>query len=280
MTIEPGIYKSLPDDEYRAIDAESCSGLLSRFFRQVRREPTLADLERFDIGTAIHRYWQGLGLGVEFCDDHDLRTPEGKDAFAHAREVEHGLVLVIRRRHREMIQSVTSGLKDDPLPKFQAYCADHPERVEVTLVGELHGVLVKGRIDLVGDAALWDIKTTSCGSQHEFERLSLWKYFYPMQAALYLDLFNQLAPGSKAAAFNFLCISKRPVEWPVWVTEMQPAHFEWGRQMYQAIINSRKDDSDGKPQDQDEVLEDQAGDGSDPEERGEPAHEVTASQAR
>jgi hypothetical protein len=72
-------------------------------------------------------------------------------------------------------------------------------------------IMRKARIDIVGGIALGDIKTTDDAREEAFMR-QIGQLRYAMQAAYYIDLWNDLMPSEPKTHFAFIAVEDHPIE--------------------------------------------------------------------
>lgn len=84
---------------------------------------------------------------------------------------------------------------------------------EVTVIGELHGVMCKGRIDRMPEEMdiLVDIKKTQVGKASDAEcEKSISQYGWHRQASMYVDLVRQFHPVGTEPKFVWVFIEDKP----------------------------------------------------------------------
>ena len=109
-------------------------------------------------------------------------------------------------------------------------------RPEVSLFKEYHRengmILRKARLDWVSPGpALVDIKTCLDARKVEFD-WTLWQRRYYVQAAYYLDLWNELHPDDRKTNFVFIAVEKF-APYNLQIFDIDPGTIEDGRREYQ-----------------------------------------------
>jgi len=93
-------------------------------------------------------------------------------------------------------------------------------------------VLRKARLDWVTPVPVMvDIKSCQDARSSMFDR-TLWQRRYYVQAALYLDLWNELNPKDQKERFCFIAVEKFP-PYALQVFDVDPQTLEYGRKEYQ-----------------------------------------------
>lgn len=186
---EPGIYRGLPDADYRAIKAVSQSTLKAfadcprKFRLSEKREPTPAMI----YGSLLDAMWL-TGDTSAFAlmpEDMDARTKAGKEWKA-ANAAKSIVTPDMQARAKAAMDRLNG------VPEIRA--AREACDVQVAVVAEMEGVLCKGLIDLCPKdgirSGLADLKTAQSADPSDWSR-----YVYNgrlhWQAALYLDLWNR-----------------------------------------------------------------------------------------
>ena len=216
-TPAPGVYEDISDSEYRAMPAVGHSDLRQWISGHKATGRALT------IGALLHDYvlrpqlvkGRYVGTGEQF----DLRTKDGKTALALLEE-STGKV-AIQPSEKELVAHMVRGLRQD------AKCAkalDAKRMTEVVLVAEMHGVLCKGKLDILADKFIADLKSTGCENAQSFLD-SIYRFGYHSQGAFYTDLCAALHNGIHRP-FLFLCTSKRVCD--AWVTRLSPEQYAAG----------------------------------------------------
>lgn len=97
----------------------------------------------------------------------------------------------------EEVKAMVSAVEEN----FDFYTSIMETEHEVPAIGELFGVPVKGKADMVGEFDIFDLKTTR--NIHEFKWTAK-KYNYDSQAYIYQELFGK--------PMTFLCICKETLQ--------------------------------------------------------------------
>lgn len=192
-------------------------------------------------GALVH----SLILAPETVEDEFLFEPDGvdgrtKDGKAWRKHLEDRATAENKRilkeaDHRRGI-SVAESILNDPVAS--SYFQGMGEN-EISLYGldEETGLLKKARVDRVpkGDFLL-DIKTTKDASPSAF-RYSIREYKYYLQAAYYLDLYEQLK--EKKDYFVFVAVEKEP-PYACGVYYLNSQTLEEGRKEYKSLLQKYK----------------------------------------
>jgi len=124
-------------------------------------------------------------------DASSRNTKKYKEALTE----EHPFGLLLKEI--EEVKAMVSAVEQN----FDFYTHILDTEHEVPAVGELFGVPFKGKADMVGEFAIFDLKTTR--SIHEF-RWTAKKYNYDSQAYIYQELFGK--------PMTFLCVCKETLQ--------------------------------------------------------------------
>lgn len=233
MTLDLGFHK-LPDADYFDLPLISKSGLdliakspLAYKWAQTNpRTPTPA----MELGTAVH-----MGvleperfLEAYVClDECDRRTKEGKAAWTAAQL--SGKKPVKAKDFVQIREMVSAVLANETARKFLS-----GGKAEVAAIGRLgpNGTLAKAKIDYLSDEAIVDLKTTSDASWDGF-RSSVVNYRYHVQAALYLDVAQQIAPAAfRPRKFIFVVVeTEAPYHTAVYEADLPSIAI--GRRLYE-----------------------------------------------
>lgn len=155
--------------------------------------------DAFDVGTAFHTKTLGVGPQIAVFDGASFHSKAGREFQAEARA--NGLTPITaaddlattgmaRSVHRDPWARVwLQGRKE-----VSGFCPD-PNT----------GVLRRGRIDVLGDTFLGDLKSTRDASPESFAKDAA-NFRYHQQAAWYLDLAADL--GHPALGFAFIVVEK------------------------------------------------------------------------
>lgn len=232
-TIYPtGIYRGMPDAEYRAIPAVSQSTL--KAFADCPRKFKLSEKKEPTPNMIYGSYVDALWLAQDTSDfavppaDYDGRTKAGKEWKA-ANSDKRILSL-------DQIARANAAIKRlDETPEIAE--AREACDVQVAVVAEMEGVLCKGLIDLAPKdgvrSGLADLKTAPSGDPAEWA-----KYVYNMrlhwQAALYLDLWNR-ATGEDLQDFFHIISEQEPPHEPSMLA-LDHKFIALGREEYRAAL--------------------------------------------
>ena len=233
MHIEPGVYRDMPDSEYRRLDALSRSDLLNWAYpRDKAIDPLTAT-----IGTAFHAIMlepQHFKDRFVIGPDVNRRTADGKAAFAEAQDqAKADCRELIPHREFQTLREMAETVKQHPkLGPLRRSIAEGKSRAELTVVWMEQGVKLKARLDQVTDKAIFDWKSTACADPEQFAE-SCTKYRYHVQHAMYQD--GWLAATGGALPFVFLPVAKRP---PItcWAHRIEQVHVDHGRELYKTLV--------------------------------------------
>ncbi len=208
---EPGIYRGLPDANYRAIPAVSQSTLKAfsdcprKWKLSEKKEPTPAMI----YGSLVDALWLTGDTSRFAFMPHDLdgRTKEGK-----AWKSENAGREIVTADMRQRAQAACARLNETPDIKAARDACD----VQVAVVAELEGVLCKGLIDLCPRdgvrSGLADLKTAASADPETWGRY-VYNTRLHWQAAMYLDLWNR-ATGEDLQDFFHIVSEQEPPHEP------------------------------------------------------------------
>jgi len=168
-------------------------------------EPELA-AERIAVWRQGRRYgaeWDG------FCDEHDTK------------------IILTVAQHANLIGMIRS-LRKHPFVREWTAKIDH---VEISKVGLVNGVRMKGRCDALTTDPLIDLKKVRSADVRTFTNTVL-SFGYNLQAAVYLELFER-------ERFAFIAVEGTP-PYDVMAFELSPALIRYGRQQAYAILEQYK----------------------------------------
>jgi hypothetical protein len=109
---------------------------------------------------------------------------------------------------------------------------------EGALFGNIQGVPVRGKIDMVNKGFVIDLKSCQDASESEFVR-SVIKYSYHQQAAFYMELCKQ--NGLEANGFLFICVERLANGGQVACRSMEQVWLDAGKISYETLIDKYKD---------------------------------------
>ncbi len=226
---EPGIYHGIPMSQYLALDAMSAGKLEwlavspRHYLHHLHAESPETDATR--LGTALH-----------MC----VLEPEKFAAF-YVREPDFGALAIASyakpratKPYREAVESLEADgkivLTDDETEKVMGMAqsiADHPharallrkcpER-EVTLVWDQDGRRCRGRVDMLGDGIMGELKTTR--SLRDFSPFVITRLGYYRKSAWYQQGLQALGrPVKGGAAFYVAVENMAPYDVGVFVID-------------------------------------------------------------
>ena len=218
--VEPGVYRQMPDAEYRAIDALSNSDLVA--WAKGEQDKGI-DPRNAIFGTAFH----GIVLEPEVAKQK-LVCLEPKQKRASYDGPDDMWVLTNSEYAKLMgCYHTVSGNKAagiephpqlGPLMKLARSSRGNCE-VVVVWIDERSGIKCKAKIDQITDNAVYDWKTTN--SEPDSFSYSIGAFMYFVQAAHYL--IGAKMCGVEVENFRFACVSKRKDKGHVgWIQEVSP----------------------------------------------------------
>jgi exodeoxyribonuclease VIII len=225
-----GIAYGLPAEAYFAQPHLNNSGIKEllrspahyRHSLTAPREQTKA----MQIGSAVHcAVLEPAEFGKRYAampDGIDRRTKEGKALYA---ELEANGKEILSANDFRDVMNIAGAVNTHPT------AADllSGGKPEVSVFGELDGVLVKCRFDwLRDDGIAVDLKTTQNASSSEFAR-TVGKYSYHRQASFYLDVASSV--GVNIHTFRFIAV-ETSAPYGISVVELDDEAIELGRTQY------------------------------------------------
>ena len=210
--VEPGIYRSMPDAEYRAIDALSNSDLVAWAKGEQDKEP---DAKALILGTAFHAKVLEPDVAerkiVILKERQTRKSYDGPD----------GMWVLNNSQGKTLDACYESATKHPQLSKLVGLAQADRSRCEVVVVwiDERSGIKCKAKIDQITDNAVYDWKTTN--SEPDSFSYSIGAFMYFVQAAHYL--IGAKMCGVEVENFRFACVSKRKDKGHVgWIQEVSP----------------------------------------------------------
>ncbi|HKP00898.1 MAG TPA: PD-(D/E)XK nuclease-like domain-containing protein [Nitrospiraceae bacterium] len=212
----PSRYLTMPDSEYRSVEAVSQSHLkrilLSplHFYNEVVNPREMTDAQR--LGLAVHHDLLGCHEKCHMIVRPEDMSPYTKEGKAwKADQLSKGNIIV-EAEEILRIANMRKSLEEDPDVNI---CLRGDAEVscfaEMEVCGE--SVLCKGRLDLLPKKSdtIVDVKTCHSGSLHSINN-DIAKFFYAFQAVHYLKLFNASRfPGElERDKFLFVFIESEP----------------------------------------------------------------------
>lgn len=215
--VEPGIYRSMPDHEYRAIDALSNSDLMAWAKGD---DADSIDQQVADLGSAFHAI-----IGEPEVAAQKIVRLEPKQRWKdHQQE---GMWVITYSKYETLHGCYKSFMDHPECGKVAEYARENRDKCEVVIVwvDERTGLLCKMKLDLHTDDWLYDHKTTQKGPDDFIRAVA--SYGYDCQAAHYLA--GAMSAGLRPKGMRFTCASKRK-DWgyPCWITEISDEkNIEW-----------------------------------------------------
>jgi hypothetical protein len=232
-TIYPtGIYRGLPDAEYRAIPAVSQSTLKAfmKCPRKWKLSPKREATPNMIWGSYLDAMWLSGDLSpfAVMPDGLDGRTNAGK-----AWKAENTSKTIVTQDQHERATNAIERLNSIPEIKEAREACD----VQVAVVAEIDGIAVKGLIDLCPRdgirSGLADLKTAPSADPAEWGRY-VFTNGLAIQAALYLDLWNR-ATGEDIGDFFHVIVEQEAPHEPAMIA-LSRDFIDLGRSQYRAAL--------------------------------------------
>jgi hypothetical protein len=216
MILQPLLVEDLPEADYFAHPALSCSGakrILSPGCPALfayEREHGRPDKREFDEGHAAHQQILGTGAPITVLDAYDYKKPATQQA---AKDVRAAGGIPVHRKQWKMVTEMRNALRRHPVVG-KLFDPDRG-RAEVSLFwhDERYGVDRKCRLDWLPNIVegqsliIPDYKTTTSASPESLSR-SVANFGYHMQHAWYVDAVEAVLGVS--ALFVFVAQEKSP----------------------------------------------------------------------
>lgn len=217
------IVHNIEADEYREMDGISASDI-----KYILPPKTPAHYYAYKSGMVKRDETRALVIGTlchlavlepdKLADSYalrpngiDLRTKDGK---AWKESVGEKPIL------DESEAAMLNGMKDSVANHPAASALLQEARREVSLFDRHRtGLAIKGRLDVMGNGYIADIKTTEAGDNHSFSSAII-RYNYHVQAAMYCQL-------ARVERFLFIAVEKTP-PYAVAVYELSPKALQVG----------------------------------------------------
>lgn len=243
LTSKPGLVYDLPNADYHADPALSCSGakkLISSTPAAFKweRDNGRPNKKAFDIGSAAHTLVLGTCEELVKIDADRWDTKAVKEQVAEVR-ARGGIPL--KPDEYTMVHSMAMAIARHPLASrlFDAESGD-PE-VSAFYSDAETGIDLRARIDWLphrtrsGRLLIADYKTTLCADAEVFARKDIWDFRYYMQAPWYLDALAAIDYCDEAA-WLFVAQEKSP-PYLVNVIEIDSDAIRYGRARNREAIN-------------------------------------------
>lgn len=254
-----GVFYDLPDPDYRAASGVSNSMLKNialdgeepgspAHFVAAFNDPTM-DSDALFFGRMVHSRiltpGEPLPGMIEYPENYaDEKTGEAKKWNGNSKvckrweaEQEAAGLRPMKAAEIRAMDGVVNAITSDPM--CQKAFADG--KAEVSLFKPYHTangmVLRKARLDWVSPGyALVDIKTCQDARTFDFDGV-LWKRRYYVQAAYYLDLWNELNPDDQKTNFIFIAVEKSSPH-AIQIFDMDPTDLDSGRREYRRNLST------------------------------------------
>jgi PDDEXK-like domain of unknown function (DUF3799) len=235
---EPGIFPGLSFEHYVQIPAANHN--LLKHFRWCAERAQKILVSPPDPNEAMGMGWCGhvatlepARFELEFIPAirADKRTNAGKAAWAEFTAAHQGRTIVTQEQY-DLARGIRDAVWRHPAA---AEILQSRGACELSVVWrhEGTGVLVKGRLDRLGELGGWpvvvDLKTTRDASQQAFAK-DIYNYQYHEQAAIYLDGLD--AHHSHPRKFLFIAVESAPPHC-VAVYELEEDALQVGREAYE-----------------------------------------------
>lgn len=238
VTIEPGIYPNMRNEDYHSGPGISKSGLdlIARSPFLYRYSPPREQTKAMLIGSAFHTMTLEPGLFGDLFAVRpagiDNRTKSGKEALAEFAK-EHAGKSILDADDAEKIKAMASAVWSNR--SAANMLTDGEAETSIFHIDEHTDELVKVRPDWMVEDLLVDLKSTEDASPEAFAR-SCWNYRYFVQAAFYLDVANSRLEWPRFNNFCFIaCEKSPPYQVAVYVADQQMV--EAGRAEYRRCLN-------------------------------------------
>lgn len=209
-TVEPGTYRSMPDAEYRAIDALSNSDLMAWANGEGAKK---IDERNARVGTAAH----AMVLEPEVAATKIVGlAPKQKRASYDGPD---DMLVLSHSEYQTVEGCYESGLKHPQFSQIIKHAHANRDMCELAVVFTCPhtGILRKAKLDMHTDEWLYDIKTTQ--SDPDKFAASIANFAYHVQAATYLQASR--AAGLELKGFRFAPMCKRKdMGYPCWIQEI------------------------------------------------------------
>lgn len=169
----------------------------SHFLNKDQREDTAS----LNFGRALHMYVLEEPKFFEHyivAPELDRRTTAGKQTWASL--LESGKTIISASDWVELNQ-LRQNIRNHPIASKILMGAEF----EGAITGEIDGVPMRAKVDIINRGYIIDLKTTQDASASEFKR-SIGKYGYYQQAAVYLELCKQ--NNLHASGFLFIAVER------------------------------------------------------------------------
>lgn len=229
MTMRPGIYTNLSNEQYHAAEGISKSGLdlIARSPYLYRHRQAVEQTKAMLIGSAVHCAVLEPALfphRYTVAPAADGRTKAGKELLARFAEDNAGKTILPPADYEQVVAMANATWIHPAARNILT-----GGQAETSIFQDHHGALCKVRPDWITEDLLVDVKTTVDASPEAFSK-ACWNYRYHVQAALYLDVANA-AMGDRFNSFVFIAIEKAaPYQVAVYVADA--AMVEAGRVVY------------------------------------------------
>lgn len=227
MTLQPGIYKGTTRAEYDAIDLPSNSSFIKHLLdspaeaRFRRACPSRRKTKEMEFGNALHTCvlepvaWVRRYGTMPVIDQEKFGTPRHK-AYRDEKarilaELEKNDTTVLDADEHALIEKMADAINARPEAKQLLVDGD----AEVTVVGQVFGMPMKARLDLLAGLVLADLKTSKVVRARDFER-EIARFKYHIQAAVYTEILASV--GVDVRATKFIVVQKGG-DWTGMMTE-------------------------------------------------------------
>ena len=212
MSYPFGIHADISNEEYHALkEIEGLPAVSSSFIKAwYKTSPyhATADLPdkkstALDIGTAVHSWTLEGVLPIKGTEKRVGKA--WQDAVAEAKEQN---TVALNHADYEKVEHCVAALHKNPHIKM---LLEHKKRVcEASVFAKHEGLCLKARPDLYiqSQGIIADIKTTQSANPYDFERITLDRFGYTIQAAFYVKTLTLAKLPVKR--FLFINVEKEP----------------------------------------------------------------------
>lgn len=213
VVTEPGLYADIPEADYHAdvvlapelghsLSVSGAKKLIPpstpAHFDYERKNPPQKDA--WDIGTVAHRLILGAGWPIWVVDAYDWRLKKHQDAKKAKRA--EGLTVINRA---DLLAAARMARAVSRHPLASAILSEGKAEQSFYWIDPETGVTCRGRVDLLRDNAIVDVKTCADASPAGFARAAA-QFRYDMQAANYSEGIE--AVTGERLPFVFVCVEK------------------------------------------------------------------------
>lgn len=248
LTAIPGVYRGMPDDEYRAIPAVSQS-TLKRFYdcpQKFKLSPPIEPTANMIYGSLVDALWltgdvSKFAVQPATYEGLDRKKMPVQKKWSNNADFCKDWCELQEAQGKEVVSAETFAMAQAAVARLNATTEIREVRdncdVQVAVVAEIEGIMCKGLIDLCPRdgmrMGLGDLKTAQSANPAGWSR-----YCFNMrlhwQAAMYLDLWN-LATGEGLEHFFHFVSEQAPPHEPCMMA-LSPEFIAMGRDEYRRAL--------------------------------------------